>query len=363
MKRYSGIRQINDNTYEINFRSSKGADRVFKRIKANSKQDASLIRADLISKSKAELTLDKSGIKEASFDEIWPFLEDDLVSDNKPQKTVMKFKKIYDRVFDDFIKSKFPNIEKMDQLNLSFFINYKSYFVNDLKHPNGFRAELIIVKAMMRRLYKLNFCPEAVIKALVEIKKPKAIKKDYPEISNTKISELLNHAKNERPDIYSPAYFMKRTGRRVEETVLIERKDIVWDGITPIRINIRAETRKMKDFAPLNLYDIELQSFIRKAYQESLHRKAPYLFLNRQSKKLNQRKISDYLGEISEKLLGVRVTSHYFRHRFCTECGKANLPIVDVMAVCGLKDVGVLTKYYSHSTSEGQTKVFEKTRI
>lgn len=362
MKRYSGIRQIDQNTFEVNFRAGKGAERVFKRIKAASKQEASVIRAQLISESR---NIESQGgkIKEGTFEEIWNFLEGDLISDRKPTKTVLKFKKVYNRLLEDFRKSKYPSVEKLEQLNLSFFINYKSYYVNDLKHPNGFRAELIVVKALMRRLFRLGFCPEHVIKALAEIKKPQSIKKDYPDVSNTKLNQMLTRLKEERPDIYNPAYFMLRTGRRVEETTLIERKDVVWDGITPIRLNIRAETRKMRDFAPLNLFDPDLQNFIRKAYQESSKHKAPYLFLNNRFKKIDQRKITDTLGEISENMFGIRITSHYFRHRFCTECGKANLPIVDVMAVCGLKDVDVLTKYYSHSTDEGQKKIFEKTRI
>jgi len=174
---------------------------------------------------------------------------------------------------------------------------------------------------------------------------------------------LLNFIKGDRPDLYRPIYFMLRTGRRVEETTLIQRKDVVWEGLVPVRINIRAETTKTKTFAPLAHLDPDLQLFIRQAYQESNRHKAVYLFLNRRNKKCDQRKITDYLGSMSEDLLKVRITSHYFRHRFCTECGKSNLPPVDVMAISGLRDVNILLKYYSHSTKEGLSKVLESTMV
>ena len=51
------------------------------------------------------------------------------------------------------------------------------------------------------------------------------------------------------------------------------------------------------------------------------------------------------------------VTPHYFRHRFFTECGKANVPMVDVKAISGIKDNGVLLQHYLHSTVERQDMV------
>jgi len=62
-------------------------------------------------------------------------------------------------------------------------------------------------------------------------------------------------------------------------------------------------------------------------------------------------------------MLEVSVTPHYFRHRFLTECGKANVPIVDIMAIAGIKDIGVVTRFYSHTTVEGQDKVLAASRI
>ena len=176
-------------------------------------------------------------------------------------------------------------------------------------------------------------------------------------------NKLLNFIKHDRIDLYRPIYFMKRTGRRVEETTLIERRDVVWDGIKPIKINIRAETTKTDEYSPLGKLDSDLEVFISQAYRESFKHKAPYLFLTKRGKKFNQRRICEYLKDVSEKIIGIKITSHYFRHRYWVECGKSNVPIVDAMAISGNKDPDVVIAFYSHSTSEGLAKVLELTRI
>ncbi len=70
-----------------------------------------------------------------------------------------------------------------------------------------------------------------------------------------------------------------------------------------------------------------------------------------------------YLKEASNKILGMEITPHYFRHRFLTECGKANVPMADVMNISGIKDIKVIIGYYSHITEEGQNKVLAVTEL
>ena len=94
---------------------------------------------------------------------------------------------------------------------------------------------------------KLRYCSESIIKDMRDIKIPQSRpKKDYPEITDTDIKGFLAKIKHDRPDLYGPVYFMLRTGRRVEETTLIERKDVIWEGIKPVKVKIRAETTKMR---------------------------------------------------------------------------------------------------------------------
>jgi len=364
MKRYIGVKETKAGTYQVNFRLSKGGKRYWETVEATSMQEAHNIRAELIAKKiKESETPEEEKLRlTADFSKVWQGISEGLVG--LPKKTYLRYQKIFWRMFGDFRAAKSPYIQNPGQLTLAFFEQYKNYYSNELGRPKGLRGELIWVKAIMKRMYKLGFCSEKIIKDIAEhIKKPKANKKQYPEIANTKINELLAFIKQDKPDYYRPIYFMKRTGRRVEETTLIERRDVVWDGIKPIKINIRAETTKTDEYAPLGKLDSELEIFINQAYKDASKHKAPYLFLTQRGKKFNQRRVSEYLKAVSEKIIGTKITSHYFRHRFWVECGKNNVPIVDAMAISGNKDPQVVIAFYSHSTNDGLAKVLELTRI
>jgi len=363
MKRYTGIKETRAGNYQINFRLSKGGKRFWETVEAGSMQEAYNIRAELITQKLKELeTPEAEKLRlSADFSKVWQGIGEGLAG--MPKKTYQHYQKTFWRMFGDFRGLKSPHVQSPNQLTLAFFEQYKNYYCNDLGRPKGLRAELIFVKAIMKRMYKLGFCDEKIIKDIAEhIKKPKPNKKQYPEITNSKINELLAFIKKDRPDYYRPIYFMKRTGRRVEETTLIERRDVVWDGIKPVKINIRAETTKTDEYAPLSKLDPELEAFINQAYRESSKRQAPYLFLTKRGKKFNQRRICEYLKKVSEKIIGTKITNHYFRHRYWVECGKNNVPIVDAMAISGNKDPQVVIAFYSHSTNDGLAKVLELTR-
>ena len=364
MKRYIGVKETKAGNYQVNFRLNKGGMRFWETVEASSMQEASNMRAELITQKLKELeTPETEKLRlTADFSKVWLGISEGLVG--MPKKTYLRYQKIFWRMFRDFKGLKFPYIQNPNQLTLSFFEQYKNYYCNELGRPKGLRGELIYVKAIMKRMYKLGFCSEKIIKDIAEhIKKPKPNKKQYPEITSSKINELLAFIKKDKPDYYRPIYFMKRTGRRVEETTLIERRDVVWDGIKPIKLNIRAETTKTDEYAPLNKLDPELETLINQAYKESSKYKAPYLFLTKRSKKFNQRRICEYLKDVSEKIIGTKITSHYFRHRYWVECGKNGVPIVDAMAISGNKDPDVVIAFYSHSTNDGLAKVLELTRI
>ncbi|MBU3958862.1 MAG: site-specific integrase [Candidatus Omnitrophica bacterium] len=221
----------------------------------------------------------------------------------------------------------------------------------------------MFIKAIIRRLYGLGYCSKELVESLKDIKKPHSNKKEYTNIPNSRIKELFQAIKQDRLDYYYPLYFISRTGRRINETTLIERKDIEWKGFNPIRLNIRAETTKTRQNAPLQKLDQDLERTIGEAYKIGLKQKEPYLFLNMYGRRCSPGKVRRYLKKVSREVIGQEITPHYFRHRFLTECGKANVPIVDVMAISGIKDIDVMVKYYTHSTEEGQSKVLEVSRV
>lgn len=360
----SGVREIiRGEKYEINFVIN---HRRFQyRIYAKSITEAYNKRlVDLTEKRKElESPFENTERLSANFSQAWEKLNASLLADNLPPKTVHHYKKTFGRIFDDFRNKAYPHIQSFNQLRLSFFEEYKSYYVNDLARPRGWRAELGYVKTIIGRLYRLGYCSKELLESLKELKKPQANKKDYPNIPASKIKELLQSIKQEGSAYYCPIYFMCRTGRRVNEVTLIERKDVEWQGLRPTKINIRAETTKMKVTAPLVRLDPELEQIVKESYNINSSRKTVFLFPNRLGRKCSPDKLREYLKEKSEKIIGVEITPHYFRHRFLTECGKAGVPMIDVMSISGIKDVDVVVRFYSHNTEEGLSKVLEASML
>lgn len=364
-KSAEGVRERSIGSYEINFRPFRGAKRVMMHIKASSLREAKIKRSQIIAEALKVPAPNKDERHNLTFTEIWPVLERNIIADGLTRKTLLGLQKVYVRMFTEFRLAKYPNITTPAQLTLPFFLEYKSYYGVELARPKGLRAETQRFKIIMQRLRKLRYCSEELMRDLKEVKTPERRKKDYPDITPTSIKALFAHIKNDRPDFYGPLYFMLRTGRRVEETTLIERKDIGWDGFNPIKINIRAETTKMNTAAPLNYLDTDLQAHVRIYYQVSNKHKSPYLFLNRQNEKIKMNALTEYFGDLSQRedMLKVRVTCHYLRHRFCTETCKAKLPLVDIQAISGIKDIATLIGNYCHSSPDGQASVLERTRL
>lgn len=363
-RKLPGVREIiKGEKYEVNYVIA--GKRYQYRINATSLTEAYNKKSQDMAEKQRELSvlLNNGERLNAGFSEAWERLHADLIADNLPDKTIHHYAKTYNRLFNDFLTSKFPDITSFSQLNLPFFREYKNYYVNDLERPKGWRAELIFVKAIIKRLYGLGYCSKDLVEGLKEIKKPQATKKEYLAIPNSKIKGLFQAIKQERPDYYYPLYFISRTGRRINETTLIERKDVEWKGLKPIRLNIRAETTKTGQSAPLTKLDEDLGRIISEVYRAGSKHSEPYLFLNMFDRKCTPNRIREYLNRVSRRVIGEAITPHYFRHRFLTECGKANMSIVDVMAISGIKDINVIVKHYSHSTEEGQAKVLEITRI
>lgn len=360
----AGVREIiKGEKYEINFVVN---HRRFQyRIDAKSITEAYNTRLIHITERRKELEspFENTERLSASFSGAWEKLNSSLLADNLPPKTIHHYKKTYGRFFDDFRNKKYPHLQSFNQLRLSFFEEYKSYYVNDLGRPRGWRAELGYIKSIIQRLYRLGYCSKDLLESLKEIKKPQPNKKDYPNISASKIKELLHSIKQDGSAYYYPIYFMCRTGRRVNEVTLIERKDVEWQGLRPVKINIRAETTKMKVTAPLVRLDPELEQVVRESYNMNSSRKTLFLFPNRLGKKCSPDKLRTYLKEKSKEIIGIEITPHYFRHRFLTECGKAGVPMIDVMSISGIKDVDVVVRFYSHNTEEGLSKVLEASML
>ncbi len=366
-KKYEGVREkVKGKRYEVYFRPFKGSKKIHRNIEASSLSEAYYKRQEIVAEYCKDLGIpdEDEGRLAAGFAEIWEKLHRDLLTENRPEKTRSHYKRTFWRMFGEFRGKRYPHVQSVQQLTLPFFREYRNYYANDLGRTGGVRAELIFVKSIMKRLYMLGYCREELIKKLTEIKKPRANKKEYPSVSRSDIRALLSKIKGIRPDYYYPLAFMARTGRRIAETTLIRKEDVEFEGLRPVRIDIKAETTKSKEKAPLMRLDGDLEVLVRQAYNTG---KSQYLFSNKWGRRCTPNRIRGHLKRVAAEYfgseMGKRITPHYFRHRFFTECGKANLPIADVKAISGIKDLQVLLEFYSHSTSEGQDKVLGTTRL
>ncbi len=200
------------------------------------------------------------------FQKMWESLYRDISSEELPGKTKKHYERTYWRMFGEVREGRFPDIRDVGDLTLPFFREYRNYYAYDLGRPGGIRAELIFVKAIMRRLYMLGYCGEELLKKLSEIKKPRSQKKEYPNIPKEEIKRLLCRIRLRRPDYYYPLAFLARTGRRVAEATLIKKADVEFNGSRPVRINIRAETTKSRVRAPIMRLDEGLEELVREAY-------------------------------------------------------------------------------------------------
>lgn len=381
--KYAGVRPAKsgkERLFEIYFPEYKGSQKkVYLTLEAKNEKDAYDKRVLEIERHRASQlgTGESVNLLNTGFSIAWEQLINNVSSDldvkypsktrikhteTTIKKTKSKFGNVFNRLFSDFRLKHFSTVDSPSQLTLPFFERYKNYYCSELGRAGGWRAELIMVKAIMKRLFRLGYVRQDIIKALEEMKRPSPIKKNFPDISKVKFNEWMNFIKKDNPHKYRIIHFLKRTGRRIEETTLIERKDVVWNGIRIEKINIVAETTKQKKKLPLEILDEDLSGLLREAYRDSSKHKAPNLFLNEHGKKVSQKTLCKYLKKTSKQTLGIELTNHYFRHRFFTECGKRSLHIPAVMAIAGLTDPDVLVKYYSHSDREGQLRILEMSK-
>ncbi len=363
-KKVRGIKHIKDDVYLIDYQAR--LERRQERIHAASLSEARAIRDERKVALRKQAAVPQNGQERlnATFDEVWPKLEADLLTDNISLKSFQRYKHVYRLLFTEFRLKRFPDVKSPSQLSLPFLLEYKSYFIHDLKrNPNGgWKAELICVKSMIRRLKKLGFCEKEFVEELDEIRRPNSDKKQYPDIPNEQLKKMFTFILQDRPQYYYPFKFMLMTGRRVSETLAIEKRDIKWYGLVPMRIDIRPQTTKTKHReTPITRLNEELRQIIVQASQRNSASK--YLFSGSEAPKSKADRLRQYLTRISTNTLGTKLSPHYFRHRFMTECAKARVPFADVSDISGIKDVKVMQRYYAHATTSGHESVFAATTI
>lgn len=357
MKNRDGVRQLGKGLYEVNFRpSSAGADRVFRRVNVQSLQEARTKRAELIAEEnkKNNAPIIHKDRQNSSYEELKIAIERSLLADNKNRKTINRFMSCW-RAFKQFLIERHPDITSINDLKEAHFEDYKNYIVVDKKREKGWRAELTIIKAIFKRLKRKGYCNKDVLEELKELKRPARIKKAYEHIPNSEIKKILSYIKDDRPHYYGLTATLYKCGWRIEETTLLRKADIKWNGLNPLELLIRAESTKTKKERIFDMFDDELRVVFRQyAFN---NKKTVWLFPNKNNRKIHSGHYREYLKEVSRNIIGKAITPHYFRHRLCTVAAANNVPVNDIKAITGIQDLKVLLTYYQHTTVEGKAKV------
>ena len=355
-KRYAGIRHIKDSSFEISYYPYPGARRKQYRIKAKSLKEASFIRAERMKNCFSRVS------EGASFDELKAPLMESLQADRKSQKTITEFIYIFDTFFNQFLPKYFPHIDSINQLTIPVITKYKWYIVVEKGRQYGWNAELSKFKAIVKRLTRGGFCERRIYyEVLSEFKREKSREMPYKELSKTEKLQLLKYVKEKRPDYFGVTYFLIRLGWRIGQVLAVKRANIKWQGLIPIEIKVDAEDTKTKVPYRLSSIDIELAKVI-KMYAFD-RRKTQWLFPNKRNNKINYRRYGEYLGRITSELFNKRVMPHDFRRMFATENKRKGFSDKDIMAITGHKDVGVFTRHYVFTTSEGVKSILQETKL
>ncbi len=334
-KKVKGVKHLGGDTYLLDYQAR--LERHQERIHAASMSEARAIRDERKVALRKQVPAPQNGQERmnGTFDDGWAKVEENTRAANCTEKYIARSKKIYDRVFGEFLPKHYPSIKSPSQLNLQFFQDYQSHFVNILKRDpdGGWGKELCHIKTMLQRLRRAGFCGKDLIEEMKDMPCPESVKKEYHDIPKELWRKLLAVIKEEKPHFYYLLYYILRTGRRITETLMLEKQDVVWEGLNPVRINIRAETTKTKTAAPMLTLDEDLRDAIRASIQRNRGIKTKYLFPNEKGKICRYDRVRLYLRKVSPSILGVEITPHFLRHRFMTECGKARVAFADVSKI------------------------------
>ena len=355
-KRYSGIRHIKDNIYEISYYPYPGAKRRQYRIKAGSPRDAFLIRAEHMARY-----CGPESTTVASFSELWPKLEVKLKADNVRVKTVKNTRSVFRNFFEKFLYSKHPDLADMNQITGNIIEEYKQWVVVEQGRVNGWREELAKLKTMFSKLVAIGCCDRTIqTDVLAQFKKPKGRRRLYKEITPNEMLTLLNFIKQDRPDYYGPTYAIMRFGWRRTQTLSIKRRNINWHGLKPVEILIEPQDTKTNEPFIFRDIDEEFAKIIKRYAFD--RRKTLWLFPNRKNNIIHGGHYTEYIKTVSEKVIGKQLTPHEFRHSFCTKMLRQGHAERDIMAVTGHKDIDSF-KVYAHTTSEGTKQVIEQSKL
>ena len=356
MKRYPGVREIRVGAvYEISYYPYPKAKRVQIRVKAASPKEAFDQRAQRMNKSAeaAPMKLTFTALKER--------LRLKCKADGNRPKTIVNLMGKFHTFFETFLPQHCPDINDVNQINKVVMEQYKQYIVATLGRTNGWRDELTKLKSIVSKLCAIGCCRRVVYDdVLRQFKKPKRTIKVYKEVTKEQMKQLLDYIDRKQPQYYGVTYMAMRLGWRREQIISLKRGNIKVNGFRPVEIVCEAEDTKNKEPFVLRNIDDELSKVIQRYLWDG--RDTPWLFPSKRNQKIHSNHYTAFISKVSEKIIGIRVTPHDFRHNFCTQRLREGAVERDIMAITGHKDPESF-RIYVHATSEGTRQVLSRSKL
>lgn len=278
--------------------------------------------------------------------------------------------KIKDFIGDDVL------VKNIDARLLQKFIDYlkdrySDNTINLIKQP---------LNMMLNYAVRMEYIMSNPMKNVVTPKRKKMSKKQFEDKyleteQNQKIIEQLrdpiygNHIAN-----FSEIIFL--TGMRPGELLALR-----WDHIDFEKLKIKieytldyttnghanAELGSVKNDGSYRTIDIPLrvkEMLVEELnYQNTNDLRSDFVFITNKGKHLSINTINRRIKKTSEKLYGIVITSHSFRHAHITLLAELGIPLKSIMDRVGHTDVNTTIKVYTHATDKIGKQMMDKINL
>lgn len=356
-KTSAGIRQRGPNTYEINFQHK--GKRYFNTIYATSERDAFKKRIQMMAQVMEPSHKVQIVNKQASLEEAFNrYLElnERVLDENTLKRAECVFKHLT-----TFLQRSCPEIINAHQLSLSVCRRFKDYLVSKpAKSLSGVNADIDRIRAIFNKFVEYEFVDSNPFKAVEKFPRKLARPKQKHLPTDVEVRKIIKSAQSD-PSYSEITRYIYRTGRRIQETCLLEKRDVNFDANgKPESVKIRPEITKTKEPGLLPL-DEDLSQIISEALQKNPH--IPYLFTNVYKRGIAPNTFRIFLeGVCKKEKIAARISPHCFRFYAVTRLLNNGVNPKDAMTITGHSDLETFMSY-ARTTKEGVLSALQKTKL
>jgi len=354
-KKYTGVRQRGNDSYEINYYVN--GKRIVENIKASSQADAFTVRLKRLANVETQTRI----TNEIPLVTLEQAFERYIVHVTKTlhENTRQRSRCVYN-LFTDFLRDKFPEIVYVHQVTGDIAMKYLEHLhMKKNKSASGINTDIDKLRAIFKKYKELKIVFGEPFYAIQKIPRRLAKPKKKYLPTDYEIFRILEFSSDDI-SYREITRFLVRTGRRIEESCLYRKEDVVVDSNgSPIKIVVRPEISKTKETGEVTL-DEELSGIVKEALCKNPS--VQYLFSNIDKRKIAQNTYRDYLGRLCNYEKLKRITPHCFRYYVCNKLLNSGVNIKDAMAITGHTDVESFMSYIK-TTEKGRLYALSVTRL